>query len=234
MVTENVAVNKTALNDVNGVVSRMRKMIYEQQQIASQKEELRKKIEACEVERKRISKELDTYVRASTLIGNVSDSNITDTLKNITGVINRALSILFVDKREVSIEKVMHKNTYPHFNIVLKAEDGSIRTFDQSGSGLAEVISFLYDICLIDLRGGRKIIVADEIMNGLHPSAKKVIKEIMMAMTPKFKFIITEYMLDIGTQYEVIKENGTARVVKYDGDAYYLDTVKKLADKEES
>lgn len=219
--------------NVESTVAEAQKMIYTQKQILEQKATLKEKIEECDRERKRISKELDRYVRAINLVGNVSDENITATLNNITGVINRALDILFKDKRQVSIEKIMHKNTYPHFNVVLKVENGETRTFDQSGSGLAEVISFLYDICLIDLRGGRKIIVADEIMNGLHPSAKKIIKELMLAMTPKFKFILTEYMLDIGTQYEVIKEDGTARVVKYDRGTYYIDTVKKIADEAE-
>lgn len=216
------------------VAQAIEKMLYQESKVIEQKEQLKAKIDACDSEKKRIAEELDKYVRAITLVGNVSDENITATLNNITGVINRALAILFKDKRQVSIEKIMHNNTYPHFNVVLRVEDGSIRTFDQSGSGLAEVISFLYDVCLIDLRGGRKIIVADEIMNGLHPSAKELIKELMLAMTPKFKFIITEYMLDIGTQYEVIKTDGTAEVVKVPDGNYYINTVRSLAESMET
>lgn len=173
--------------------------------------------------------ELDICDRAANLLSNVADEKIDAVLKKVTGVINKALTVLFPDDaRVVVIEKTMHKNVYPHFVVILMTGDGEKRSFVQSGSGLAQVVSFLFTVCLIDLIGGRKILVIDELLNGLHPRAKRKIADILKAMENDFQFILTEYQLDVGKQFEVIKENGTARVALYEGGDYYLTVANEV------
>ena len=195
-----------------------------QKERKARKLDLETRIEAMEEEVKAGLEKLDLLSRTATLIGNVSDENTKNTLDTITGVINKALTTLFPeDTRKVSLKPTMYRNTYPHFTVELTTDDGKVRTFKQSGTGLAQVISFLFTVCLIDARKGRKIMVMDELLNGLHPDAKIIIKNLIKVLSGKFQFVIVEYGVDIGKQYEVVKTNAVADVIPYQGEAYYKD-----------
>lgn len=169
------------------------------------------------------SKLYDVYLRAATIVGNVADENTTQKLSAITTVINRALSILFPNgERKISIQQVMYRNAYPHFNVILTTEGGVERTFKQSGTGLGQIVSFLFVACLIDARGGRKLMIMDEVLNGLHPDAKALVKELMLALSKRFQFICVEYGLNIGKQYEVVKVGGTSSIKELT-EPYYME-----------
>jgi hypothetical protein len=176
--------------------------------------------------------ELDTHLCACNLIANVSDAVTQETLDKITGVINKALGVLFPnDTRTIKITKRLHNDTYPHFIVELKTAEGYTRTFKQSGSGLAQVISVLFNLCLIDARGGRKIVAMDELLGGLHPDAKQIVAELMLALSDRFQFVFVEYGLDIGKQYVVKMNKGTSTITPYENTygGYYTDlTMKKV------
>ena len=92
-------------------------------------------------------------------------------------------------------------------------------------------ISFLFLVCLVDARGGRKLIIMDEILNGLHPSAKGIIYDIIMALNKRFQFVIIEYGLDIGKQYMLQNDHGNVTVTALDSTKkYYRDIADHLFD----
>ena len=172
-----------------------------------------KKIIDMEAQCKELDNKFNIYCRASSILGSVADKNTEAKISAITGVINKALAILFPDgSRSIELTQKMHNNAYPHFLVTLKVEDGQTRSFKQSGTGLAQIISFLFTACLIDSRGGRKVMVMDELLNGLHPDAKGIVKDLILALCDKFQFIIVEYGMNIGKQYEVVKENGVSSI----------------------
>lgn len=206
--------------------------LMEQRMKLETKENIYKKLEELNKELESNGKTLDDMIRAATILGNVADENTQFFLKKITDIINSALAKMFIeDKRKIYIKQEMYKNVYPHFKVELETEDGQKRTFSQSGTGLAQVISFLFSVCLIDARKGRKIIVLDEVLNGLHPDAKRTIKALITnVLSNRFQFVMVEYGLDIGKQYEVVKTNSVASVIPYTGIGYY----KEMALKEDT
>lgn len=154
--------------------------------------------------------ELQTMVKAAALLSSVSEENTNQILNSIIEVINKALAVLFPnDPKTVDITRSLYRETHPHYNLVLKTNTGVTRAFNQSGTGLAQIISFLFTTCLIDARKGRNIMVMDELLNGLHPGAKSIVANLMLALTKRthdpFQFVCVEYSMDIGKQYEVRK-----------------------------
>lgn len=175
------------------------------------------------------TKTLEDMIKASAILASVSEENTRVILDNIKMTINKSLEVLFpLDPKTIDIQKSMYRDTHPHYTITLTTSNGVARTFDQSGTGLGQVISFLFTVCLIDARDGRKIMVIDELLNGLHPDAKAIVGNLMTALTRRphnpFQFICVEYGLDIGKQYEIKKDTaktGLSTASVFEGGGYY-------------
>lgn len=211
-----------ALAGIQELVVQANRLEATQRERLNQYTTLYKKAVELQAEITEIERKLELYVCACNLLGEVSDSTTQETLNSISGVINKALGVLFPnDSRTVRISKTMYREVHPHFNVDLITENGAIRSFKQSGSGLAQIISYLFSICLIDARGGRKLIIQDELLNGLHPRAKKVVKALMLAVSDHFQIVSVEYGLDVGKEYVIEKSNGTAEITPYDSNCYY-------------
>lgn len=217
------------INDVDNLVLSTRDYLVSLETLANSKMKIHNQLEEINKELEEKGQKLEDMIRAATILGNVADENTQFILGKITGVINSALSEMFrEDKRKISIKQIMYRNVYPHFVVELETEEGVKRTFKQSGTGLAQVISFLFTVCLIDARKGRKLVVMDELLNGLHPDAKIIIKNLIRVLSDKFQFVIVEYGVDIGKQYEVVKTSSVADVIPYQGEAYYKDLNLKV------
>ena len=160
-------------------------------------------------------------LEAQQLLTTVSDTNTTAVLDYITGIVNKTLGELFPhDSRRIYLEKTMYQGQHAHINIRLTGSNGKTRDLNlQSGTGLRQVISFLFVISLIEIRKGRRLFIPDELLSGLHPSAKKVICEIITIFAEEsFQFAMVEYGVDnLGKIYLVEKPNEVSTVTAMDG-----------------
>lgn len=160
-------------------------------------------------------------IEAQQLLTTVSDSNTTAVLDYITGIINKTLGELFPhDSRRIYLEKSMYQGQHAHINIKLTGTNGKIRDLTlQSGTGLRQVISFLFVLSLIEIRKGRRLLIADELLSGLHPEAKRIVTDIISIFAEEgFQFAFVEYGVNnLGKVYLVEKPGAVATVTPMDG-----------------
>ena len=188
---------------------------YSQLEYAKQKiDELTKRLET-------VGHEYEVMLEAQQLLAAVSDSNTTAVLNYVTSIINRALSQLFPnDPRRIYLEKELFQGQYAHINLKLEGSNGKIRDLNlQTGTGLRQIISFLFVISLIEIRKGRRIFLADELLSGLHAEAKRIIVDIIKIFSEDgFQFAFVEYGIDdLGKIYLVEKPNEIATVKAIEG-----------------
>lgn len=160
-------------------------------------------------------------IEAQQLLTTVSDANTTAVLDYITGIINKTLGELFPhDSRRIYLEKSMYQGQHAHINIKLTGTNGKTRDLTlQSGTGLRQVISFLFVLSLIEIRKGRRLLIADELLSGLHPEAKRIVTDIISIFADEgFQFAFVEYGVNnLGKVYLVEKPGAVATVTPMDG-----------------
>lgn len=202
-------------------MSKYTQSIYALEQSYKQAEEVKAKIIKLSEELDKMNTQYVHMLEAQQLLTAVSNENTTQILDYITGIINKTLGELFPhDNRRIYLEKTMYHNQHAHINVKLTGTNGKTRDLElQSGTGLRQVISFLFVLSLIEIRKGRRILLADELLSGLHPTAKKVVMEIIQIFAEEgFQFVFVEYGADnIGKIYLVEKPNAIATVTPLDG-----------------
>lgn len=189
----------------------------------------------------RVKKELDSMIKrlgdmneqyavmleAQQLLATISDNNTNAVLDYVTGIINKALSEIFpYDERRIYLDRTLYRDTYAHIKVKLIA-GGIERNMElQSGNGLRQIVSFLFVVSLIEIRKGRRILIMDELLNGLHKEAKRIITDIMQIFAEEgFQFIGVEYGVNnIGKLY-LVEKPGNKSTVTPIGDVKYDDEV---------
>lgn len=187
----------------------------------AQRVKLQEKIEEMTDRLSNLNKQYVVMLEAQQLLATVSDQNTTAVLDYITGIINKALSELFpYDARRVYLEKTLHGGQHAHIKVKVTNSEGKERDLSlQSGTGLRQVISFLFVISLIEIRKGRRILIMDELLSGLHPEAKRVVTDIIKIFAEEgFQFVMVEYGVDdLGKIYLVEKPDKVSQVTPLDG-----------------
>lgn len=206
--------------------------------------ENRRRIESrVKVLQKSLLEKQTLYVRmlnAQKVLSTVSDDNTRATLDFVTGMVNKVLLELFPkEPYTIKLENKLHAGTKPHIVMELLDFKGNVLDVStQSGDGIKQVICFMYVVCLIEIRKGRRLVILDERLNGLHRSAKKCIASIMNILAKGgFQFLFVEYGLnDFGKIYnverkmdmsgsEMISELRSVESDDYDDDIIYVDDV---------
>lgn len=168
------------------------------------------------------SDEYEVYLEAQELLSSVSDEATSSTLDYITGIVNKALEKLFpADVRKISMERSLVNGQHASIKVKLEDGDGHVRDLQlQCGTGVRQVISFLFTVSLITLRGGRPILIMDEILSGLHPRAKATIDEVIHIFAEGgFQFVMVEYGMHLGKVY-VVGHEGKDALLESEFDAY--------------
>ena len=173
------------------------------------KEKLEKRVSDRKKELAKAQQDYINLLNAQKLLSTVSDDNTEATLLFVSGVINKALAEIFKgDTRRIHLSRKLYGGNKPH--IVVELENGKGEKLDmsiQSGTGLRQIVSVLFVICLIEVRKGRRLLILDERLSGLHSEAKRILSEIMNIFAEGgFQFIFVEYSLNtLGKLYNVEK-----------------------------
>lgn len=138
---------------------------------------------------------LEIALSATTLLQSVSTSSVQQSYKFIEDNINPALQRIFPDRvRIIKFEETSLRG-YPQLNLDLIVEGGIKRSLSYgSGHGIAQIISILCTLCLIVIRGGRRLVVLDEVMSGMDADTRRTFEGIMQDFTTiGFQFICVEH-----------------------------------------
>ena len=173
---------------------------------------------------KSLQESQDEYVHmldAQKLLSAVSEENTEQTLSFITGMVNKVLSEIFSNStRRIILKKKLYAGSKPHINVLLVNGLGDELDLDlQEGDGIKQIISVMYVICLIEIRKGRRLLILDERLNGLHARAKQVLAEIIKIFAEGgFQFIFVEYSLNsIGKIYNIETRGDSSTPVYVEG-----------------
>lgn len=191
-------------------------------------ESRRKTIESLAMHHDQLVNRIEDYnllEEAQKALSVISEQNTSLVLDFITGVINQTLGEVFKgDSREIRLSKSLRAGRYVHINVELVTSEGKTRDLTlQSGTGLRQIISFLYVVSLIEIRHDRKLLMMDEILSGVHSAAKAVLVEIMKIFAAGgWQFVMVEYGVDdLGKIYHVEKPGTEARVYALEDNQKY-------------
>lgn len=187
-----------------------------------QAEKLKAQVDALVTRLQTLNEEYAVFLEAQQLLATVSNNNTTAVLDYITGIINKALGELFpFDTRRVYLEKKLYNGQHAHINVKLVNGEGIERDIQlQSGTGLRQVISFLFVVSLIEVRKGRRLLIMDELLSGLHPHAKNIVFDVIKIFAEEgFQFVIVEYGVnDFGKIYIAEKPNKDTTITPLEGE----------------
>ncbi len=165
-----------------------------------------------------------TYLETQQILSSVSDTNTKAVLNYITGIINKALAEVFpFGDLRIYIDTPMGARNKANIKIRLLDGDKSRDLTEGVGSGIGQVVSFLFILSIIDLRKGRKLVILDELLNALHEKAKNVVMEIIKVFAEEgFQFLLVEHNSanNLGKIYLVEKPYDKATIHAIDSGEY--------------
>lgn len=139
---------------------------------------------------------LDIATHAIEILQKVSDEAVGKAYRFLEQSLNSALSKMFTKTtRKIELKESLRNNQYPQLKIILHVGNGKTRSLkNDSGHGLAQIVSLLSILSLIVITGSRRILVMDEILSGLDVHNRQVVNDILWTFTEiGFQFIINDH-----------------------------------------
>lgn len=186
----------------------LKNVVFSVGQDLQRKERLQSRAEKLTQELESATVQLDVQLEAQKLLGTVADEQANRTLDYVTGIINKALAEVFPNEsKRIKLERRMLGGKHPQIDVVLLTDEGKARDLvTQSGTGLRQIVSFLYRLCLLEITGARKLIMMDELLSGVHKDAAVILEDMIRIFAKGgFQFIIVDYALaeEMGLTYLV-------------------------------
>lgn len=139
---------------------------------------------------------LDIATHAIEILQKVSDEAVGKAYRFLEQSLNSALAKMFTKTtRKIELKESLRNNQYPQLKIILHVGNGKTRSLkNDSGHGLAQIVSLLSILSLIVITGSRRILVMDEILSGLDVHNRQVVNDILWTFTEiGFQFIVNEH-----------------------------------------
>ena len=190
----------------------------EQKALARTRENLEASIREKKDNTDKLAIELDKASNALAILRRISDDAVQQSYKFIMDNINAALERIFTkSKRSIQLREYTRAGAYPQLEIELITENGAKRSLkDDSGHGIAQIVSLMCELCLIVITGGRRILIIDETLSGLSAKSRRIIDDILWAFTDiGFQFIVSEHgYIPRGSKvYHLEMRSGVSQVV---------------------
>lgn len=139
---------------------------------------------------------LDIATHAIEILQKVSDEAVGKAYRFLEQSLNSALAKMFTKTtRKIELAESLRNNQYPQLKIILHVGNGKTRSLkNDSGHGLAQIVSLLSILSLIVITGSRRILVMDEILSGLDVHNRQVVNDILWTFTEiGFQFIVNDH-----------------------------------------
>lgn len=201
---------------INNSIDTLKKALQEQEFRKKQVERLNQLAKEVEEQAENLEKEQLLVEKALRLIIEAGDLVAEDSYRFIMRSVNSLLDKMFTDcERKIRLtQKTVGKN--PTLSVEVIA-DGQVRDLSESGHGIAQIVSLVCVICLIVLNGSRRLVVLDEVLNGVSIQNKPALSEALWAFTEiGFQFIICEHAFvpEGAKVYEVVNNGGVSSIAR--------------------
>lgn len=182
--------------EANNLIDVINKIEIENKAAIRSKESMEETIKEIMAKNADNKEALDIATHAIELIQSVSDETVGKAYRFLEQSLNSALAKMFTKTtRKIELKESLRNNQYPQLRIILHVGNGKTRSLkNDSGHGLAQIVSLLSILSLIVITGSRRILVMDEILSGLDVHNRQVVNDILWTFTEiGFQFIINDH-----------------------------------------
>jgi len=180
-----------------------------------QVERLKERAAESEDKAQELEQEQMVVEKALRLIIEAGDLIAEDSYRFIMRSVNSLLEKMFTDcTRQIRLtQKMVGKN--PTLSVEVIADGEARDLAESSGHGIAQIVSLVCVICLIVLNGSRRIVVLDEVLNGVAVQNRPALSEALWAFTEiGFQFLICDHAFipDGAKVYHFVNNDGTSSI----------------------
>lgn len=177
-------------------IDNIEKLELENAAIKKSKEHLEASIKEIVEKNKNNREALDIATHAIEILREVSDEAVGKAYRFLEQSLNSALAKMFAETtRKIELKEFTRNGQYPQLKIVLHVGNGKTRSLrNDSGHGLAQIVSLLSILSLIVITGSRRILIVDEVISGVDAKNREIISDILWTFTEiGFQFIVNEH-----------------------------------------